>query len=216
MFVGVGALGYVVGVVRGFGPGRLWPWRGRSDPWSVFVAEFLLIQTDAAKASLVYEDFLRRFPTPCSVLDASQGELEELLRPLGLYRQRAVRLRRAAEYIRDRFNCRMPCSYGELKEIPGIGDYIAAAVAIIACGESVPILDTNIARVLSRAILGKDPPRRYMYDEELWKLSRQVRWDKHLLYSIIDFASEVCTARKPKCKQCPIKNMCKYHAGKGK
>ena len=97
MFVvmGVDALGEVVRAVRVFGPRRWWPWRGRADPWEVFVAEFLLIQTDAAKASSVYEEFLRRFPNPCSVLNARQEELEELLRPLGLYRQRAERLRNA-------------------------------------------------------------------------------------------------------------------------
>ena len=97
MFVvmGVDALGEVVRAVRVFGPRRWWPWRGRADPWEVFVAEFLLIQTDAAKVSSVYEEFLRRFPNPCSVLSVGQGEVEELLRPLGLYRQRAERLRNA-------------------------------------------------------------------------------------------------------------------------
>ena len=210
----MGGLDDVVEVIRGFGPRRWWPWRGRVDPWGVFIAEFLLIQTNAAKVSLIYEDFLRRFPTPCSILNARQGEVEDLLKPLGLYRQRAGRLRRAAEYIRGRFNCSMPCSYEELREIPGVGYYIAAAVAIIACGEPAPILDTNIARVLSRVMLGKDPPRRYMNDGELWRLVGQVKWDKDLLYSIIDFASEVCTARKPKCSQCPIKSTCRYYTGK--
>ncbi|WP_291765638.1 hypothetical protein [Caldivirga sp. UBA161] len=210
----IGGLSEVVGVVGGLGPRRWWPWRSRVDPWAVLIAEFLLIQTDAFKVSLTYEGFLRRFPTPCSILEVGQGEVEAMLKPLGLYRQRAERLRRAAEYIRDNYDCRVPCSYSELRGIPGVGDYIAAAVAIVACGESKPILDTNIARVLSRAVLGRNPSRRYMSDKELWMLVRQVKWNKELLYSIIDFASEVCTARNPKCTQCPIKNICKYHTGK--
>jgi A/G-specific adenine glycosylase len=189
---------------------REFPWRNTSSPWHVLIAEILLLQTDAAKVSMVYPRFIELFPEPCSLLKADRQVLEDLLKPLGLYRQRADRLIKLAAYIRDKYSCTIPCSYEELKAIPGIGDYTAAAVCILACGCSAPILDTNIARVLSRAVLGKDPPRRYMYDAVLWRLSSMVKWRREALLAVVDFAAQICTARDPKCGKCPISNHCTY------
>jgi len=80
----------------------------------------------------------------------------------------------------------------------------------LVCGCSVPLLDTNIARVLSRAVLGKDTPKRYMYDKTLWGLSTMVRWRREPLLAVVDFAAQVCTARKPRCEECPIRGHCAY------
>jgi A/G-specific adenine glycosylase len=194
---------------------REFPWRNTSNPWHVLAAEVLLLQTNAAKASVAYPRFIELFPEPCSLLKADRQVLEDLLKPLGLYRQRADRLIKLAAYIRDKYSCTIPCSYEELKAIPGIGDYIAAAVCILACGCSAPILDTNIARVLSRAVLGRDPPRRYMYDAALWGLSSMVRWRREQFLAVVDFAAQVCTARKPRCGGCPIRGYCGLRGGRG-
>ena len=212
--VGVNTLvGEVVGSWHLFR--REFPWRNTSSPWHVLAAEILLLQTDAAKASVAYPRFIELFPEPCSLLKADRQVLEDLLKPLGLYRQRADRLIKLAAYIRDKYSCTIPCSYEELKAIPGIGDYTAAAVCILACGCSAPILDTNIARVLSRAVLGKNPPKRYMYDAVLWRLSSMVRWRREQLLATVDFAAQVCTARKPRCGECPIRGRCSLRGGKG-
>ena len=189
---------------------REFPWRNTDNPWHVLIAEILLLQTDATKASVVYPRFIELFPEPCSLLKADRQVLEDLLKPLGLYRQRADRFIKLAEYVRDRHGCSIPCSYEELKAMPGVGDYIAAAVCILACGCSAPILDTNIARVLSRAILGKDTPKKYMYDKTLWGLSSMVKWRREPLLAVVDFAAQVCTARKPRCEECPIRGHCTY------
>jgi len=189
---------------------REFPWRNTENPWHVLIAEILLLQTDAAKASVVYPRFIELFPEPCSLLRVSRQAVEELLKPLGLYRQRADRLIKLAEYVRDRHGCSIPCSYEELKAMPGVGDYIAAAVCILACKCSAPILDTNIARVLSRAVLGKEPPKKYMYDKTLWGLSSMVKWRREALLAVVDFAAQVCTARKPRCGECPIRRHCAY------
>jgi A/G-specific adenine glycosylase len=187
---------------------RDFPWRGAGDPWHVLVAEILLLQTNATKASTVYPRFIELFPNPCSLLRVNRQVLEDLLKPLGLYRQRADRFIKLAEYVRGRHGCSIPCSYEELKAMPGVGDYIAAAVCILACECSVPVLDTNIARVLSRAVLGKEPPKRYMYDVALWRLSSMVRWRREPLLAVLDFAAQVCTARKPRCGGCPLRRRC--------
>jgi A/G-specific adenine glycosylase len=189
---------------------REFPWRNTDNPWHVLIAEILLLQTDAAKASVVYPRFIELFPEPCSLLKADKQVLEGLLKPLGLYRQRAGRLIKLAEYVRDRHGCSIPCNYEELKAMPGVGDYIAAAVCILACKCSAPILDTNIARVLSRAVLGKDTPKRYMYDKTLWSLSSMVKWRRESLLAVVDFAAQVCTSRRPRCGECPIRGHCAY------
>jgi len=189
---------------------REFPWRNTDNPWHVLIAEILLLQTDAAKVSVVYPRFIELFPEPCSLLKADRQVLEGLLKPLGLYRQRADRLIKLAAYVRDKYSCIIPCSYEKLKAIPGIGDYIAAAVCVLACKCSAPVLDTNIARVLSRAVLGKEPPKKYMHDKTLWDLSSMVRWRRESLLAVVDFAAQVCTSRKPRCGECPIRGHCAY------
>jgi len=193
-----------------YGPRRQFPWREECDPWRVLLAEVLLIQTDAARVAKVYPVLIAEFPTPCRLLEVSRERLEELLRPLGLYRQRAKRLLELAEQLKQKYGCNVPCEYEELRKLPGVGDYVAAATVVAACGSNAPILDVNISRVLSRVVLGEDPPKRYTYDERLRTLASSVEWSREKLYAIVDFAAEVCTVKKPKCNICPLKSFCKY------
>jgi len=200
-------------IAAAYGPRRQFPWREERDPWRVLLAEILLIQTDAARVAKVYPALVAEFPTPCQILEVGRERLEELLRPLGLYRQRARRLLELAEQLKQKYGCKVPCDYEELRKLPGVGDYVAAATAVAACGLSAPILDVNIARVLSRVVLGEDPPKRYMYDGRLRALVSGVEWNREKLYAIVDFAAEVCTIKKPKCDICPLKSFCKYVQG---
>jgi len=189
---------------------RDFPWRYSGDPWRILLAEMLLIQTKAEMVVEVYNRLVALFPTPCTLTSADAEQLEELLKPLGLYRQRAQRLLRMAEYLREVHNCKVPCDYEVLSRIPGIGDYVAAAVYIVACGGSVPLLDANIARILSRTVLGVDPPRRYMTDGTLGRLAGLLKWDRKLVYAFIDFAAAFCTSRRPRCSVCPLRSYCRY------
>jgi len=197
-------------VAAAYGPRRQFPWRGERDPWRVLLAEVLLIQTDAARVAKVYPALAAEFPTPCRLLEVGRERLEELLRPLGLYRQRAKRLLELAEQLRQRYGCKVPCDYEELRKLPGVGDYVAATTVVVACGQSAPALDVNIARVLSRAVLGEDPPERHATDVRLRVLATSVEWSRERLYALLDFAAEVCKARRPRCSSCPIAGACKY------
>jgi len=197
-------------IAAAYGPRRQFPWRGERDPWRVLLAEVLLIQTDAARVAKVYPALVAEFPTPCQLLEVGRERLEELLRPLGLYRQRARRLLELAEQLKQKYGCKVPCDYDELRKLPGVGDYVAAATAVIACGSNAPVLDVNVARVLSRVMLGEDPPKRYMYDGRLRTLASNVEWNREKLYAVVDFTAEVCTVKKPKCNICTLKPFCKY------
>jgi A/G-specific adenine glycosylase len=189
---------------------RDFPWRRSGDPWRTLLAEILLIQTKAEMVVKVYDRLIALFPTPCALTGVDTEQLEELLKPLGLYRQRAQRLLRMAEYLRRVYDCKVPCDYEMLRRIPGVGDYVAAAVYIVACGGSAPLLDANIARILSRTVLGVDPPRRYMTDGTLGRLAGLLKWDRKLAYAFIDFAAAFCTSRRPRCNACPLRSHCKY------
>jgi len=205
-------------IAAAYGPRRQFPWRGERDPWRVLLAEVLLIQTDAARVAKVYPALVAEFPTPCRILEVGRERLEELLRPLGLYRQRARRLLELAERLKQKYGCKVPCDYEELRKLPGVGDYVAAATAVAACGQSAPTLDVNTARVLSRVVLGEDPPARYARGGRLRALASSVEWSRERLYAVLDFAAEVCSKR-PKCAACPIRRLCAYRqreAGKEK
>ena len=186
------------------------PWREVREPWPALVAEILLIQTDAAKVSAAYSKIMEAIPSPADAVRLGEGALAKLLRPLGLYRQRARALLRAATHIVNELGGVPPSDYEELKKIPGVGEYAAAAVAIAISGKGAPVLDVNIARVLSRAVYGKDPPERYMYDRSLRRLSERVSWSRELFFAVLDFAAEVCRAKDPKCRRCPIAGLCLY------
>ena len=200
--------------LRSLRPTRSLPWRYVGDPWPALLAEVLLVRTNAAKVEAAYAELSRRFATPCDLLSAGEAELESILRPLGLQRRRARLLKELAEAARDRFGCRVPCSYGALRSLPGVGDYIASAVAISVCGERPPAppLDVNVARVLSRAALGRDPPEGYARDQELAEAAASVPWTRDLLYAVIDLSAEYCRPRRPRCGLCPLRGACRYAA----
>jgi A/G-specific adenine glycosylase len=194
---------------------RKYPWRETSDPWHVLVAEVLLIQTNAAKVVKVYEEFVKKYSTPAHLAEAEVSEVEELLRPLGLHKQRAKLLKRAAEVLCREYGCRVPETYEELRRLPGVGDYVASAVLLFAYGKTRPLVDVNVARVLCRLALGEDPPRRYSEDEVVARLAASIEWSREVALALIDFAATICTAKSPSCGICPARGGCSYARRRG-
>jgi len=193
---------------------RDFPWRRTTDPWKVLIAEVLLVQTDAPKVVKLYEEFLNKYPKPDSLAKAPTSEVAEVLKPLGLYRQRASRLKKLAEELCRKYCGQIPSSIEALKRLPGVSDYIASAVLLFAFGKKVTLLDVNIARILYRIVLGTDPPKRYMYDSIAWRLASLVEWSAEVAYALIDFAAAVCTSKNPKCAVCTIAPLCEYSRGR--
>ncbi|MCC6004102.1 MAG: hypothetical protein LM590_07155 [Thermofilum sp.] len=194
---------------------RKYPWRETSDPWHVLVAEVLLIQTNAAKVVKVYEEFVKKYSTPAHLAEAEVSEVEELLRPLGLHKQRAKLLKRAAEVLCREYGCRVPETYEELRRLPGVGDYVASTVLLFAYGKTRPLVDVNVARVLCRLALGEDPPRRYSEDEVVARLAASIEWSREVALALIDFAATICTAKSPSCGICPARGGCSYARRRG-
>lgn len=193
------------------------PWRRTGDPWAVLVAAFLLRKTTTKQVVAVYERFLEQYPTPDALLRADPSEIKELLRPLGIEHKRTEHLKMLAERISSQFNGRVPCEKRLLKTLPGVGDYIASEVLLIACGKPEPLLDRNMIRVLERVLNIKSTKKRPHTDKKLWAVAKTIvpkdpSDAKKFNFGILDFARSICTARSPKCRDCPLNNMCRFYA----
>lgn len=126
--------------------GRDLPWRHTNDPYKIWVSEIMLQQTQVERVKEYYARFLQRFPTVRDLAAASWEDVLEQWRGLGYYR-RARNLHAAANMVVDHFGGVFPPEYDELKKLPGVGSYTAAAIACFAFGDNVPAIDTNVEKV---------------------------------------------------------------------
>ncbi len=206
----------IVSWYKKFGDTHL-PWRNTADPWAILVAAFLLRKTTTVQVVKIYREFLRKFPIPKALLLASEEEIKELIHPLGIEHQRAKHLKELAEYIEKKFYGKIPCVKDELKELPGVGDYIASEVLLGSCNKPEPLLDRNMIRVIERVFGVKSSKKRPHTDPKMWAFARMlVPKDPNeamaFNYGILDFARKICTARNPRCSECPIRYICNYYA----
>jgi A/G-specific adenine glycosylase len=194
------------------------PWRSTNNPWAVLVAALLLRKTTVAQVLRMFEDFLKKYPTPRSLLSASEGEVRELIRPLGIEHQRARHLKKLAEQIEEKFGGRIPLTKEELKKLPGVGDYTASEVLLASCGKPEPLLDRNMIRVLERVFGVKSAKKRPHTDPMMWSFARTLVPEdpaeaRAFNYGVLDFARKICTAGRPHCGECPIKDLCEHSRG---
>jgi A/G-specific adenine glycosylase len=183
--------------------GRDLPWRRTRDPYRVLVSEVMLQQTQVSRVLPAYRHFLARFPSLRALSRAPLGAVLREWSGLG-YNRRARDLHRIARLRADG----LPHDALGLDALPGVGAYTAAAVACFAFGERVAFADTNIRRILGRAVLG-----RAATDREAVELDRRIgsrrasaRWH----HALMDIGATICVARRPRCEVCPIRSVCKY------
>lgn len=190
------------------------PWR-RPDasPWSVMVSEFMLQQTPVARVLPIHEQWLSRWPTPTSLADQASGEAVRAWGRLG-YPRRALRLHAAATVIRDSHDGSVPETYEELLELPGVGDYTAAAIASFAFGRRQVVLDTNVRRVLARTLTGSEFPAASVNRAER-DLAAAVLPEPEVAatwsVAVMELGALVCTANTPACGACPVVDLCAWH-----
>lgn len=195
--------------------GRDYPWRqNEAGTYEKIVVEVLLQRTTAAAVSRFYPAFVERFPGWQELANASPGDLEEFLRPLGLWRRRAASLLGIARYAAANGG-KFPSDPVEHVQIPAIGQYVSNAVLMFQHGKAAPLLDVNMARVLERVVR----PRRLAdirYDP--W-LQAAAKWfvrgplPSETNWAALDFAALVCKARRPLCETCPANHYCAFFRG---
>ena len=192
--------------------GRSFPWREPGMvPYEVVVAEILLQRTTAAGVARAYIGFLQRYPSWIALAQAPPEGLENALRPLGLWRQKALAFQRLAQSIEMNGGV-VPCTRKELERLPGIGPYTASAVLALVYGRAEPLLDVNMTRLLGR-FLGppesiEAKPRRALHAHAL-RLVRSKR-GLEVNWAALDFGALVCRARHPLCPACPLRARCQY------
>ena len=181
------------------------PWRESGDPYRIWVSEVMLQQTRAETVIPYYERWMERFPTAVELADASLEEVLLEWRGLGYY-ARARNLHRAANIVGRRFGGLLPRTEEGLRELPGIGEYTAAAIASIAFGLAVPAIDGNARRVFSRLFDLPAPTRGELRGlaSELVDPGRPGDFNQ----AVMEFGALRCTPRSPVCGGCPLERLC--------
>jgi A/G-specific adenine glycosylase len=195
---------------------RTLPWRAPdAGPWAVLVSEFMLQQTPVARVLPVYTEWLSRWPTPHALAAEPAGTAVRAWGRLG-YPRRAIRLHAAATAIVERHGGRLPTGIAELRALPGVGDYTAAAVAAFAFRQRHAVLDTNVRRVLARTVAGRATlaPSVTVAERRLAEsvLPEDPERAARFAVGLMELGALVCRARNPDCELCPIAGHCRWLA----
>jgi len=186
------------------------PWRRTTDPYAIFVSEFMLQQTQVGTVIPYYQEWLRRFPNVAALAAASESDVLHAWQGLGYY-SRARNLRASAIAIVQKHGGRFPKSPDSICDLPGVGRYTANAVATFAFGQTVPIVEANIARVLSRLFDLQTPIDTSAGRERLWSSASGLlpRQNAGIHNSaLMELGALVCGSR-PKCSRCPVSRFCR-------
>lgn len=185
------------------------PWRNDGDPFRVMLAEMMLVRTRADLVAPVYRELVHRWPEVAALAAASDEDVEAVLLPLGLP-QRIPFFRKAAQHLLDTYGGAVPADRKQLERIPGVGRYTAEAVLAFAYGQAIVPVDVNVLRWAAR-VTGRPMSHATKGSAEL----RSVLADLAPLggrkaYKLLDFTRLVCRARKPRCGECPVRDLCEY------
>ena len=172
--------------------GRELPWRAARDPYAILVSEVMLQQTQVSRVVPRYLAWLERWPDAAALAAATPSEVIEAWSGLG-YNRRAINLHRCAQALTERGG--FPRDHAELRALPGVGPYTAAAIACFAFGDQVAAPDVNARRVLGRALGDPDLPP---------PPGRAYEWNQ----ALFDLGSGICIARRPRCELCPLAAGC--------
>ena len=178
------------------------PWRRTRDPWAVLVSELMLQQTQVARVLGRYDAFMDQFPTPAACARAPVGDVVRAWEGLG-YNRRAVNLQGAACAVVATGG--FPTTLDGLRALPGVGPYTARAVMAFAFEVDAAVVDTNIARVLARVAGRSLRPAEAQAAADSWLPAGEAWvWNQ----AVMDLGAVVCTARAPRCDECPIAGGC--------
>lgn len=194
------------------------PWREPScSPWGVLLSEVMSQQTPLARVEPIWREWMGRWPTPAHLAAESPGEVVRAWGRLG-YPRRALRLHEAATVITERHAGEVPRHEADLRALPGIGAYTAAAVAAFAFGDRSVVVDTNVRRVEARVVTGVAQAAPTMTRAEVALAADLLPVDDEAAaatwnVAVMELGALVCTARSPRCDDCPVVGRCAWVLG---
>jgi A/G-specific adenine glycosylase len=185
------------------------PWRATRDPWAVLISEVMLQQTQVERVLGYFEIFLDRFPTAVDCARARPGDVVRLWSGLG-YNRRALNLHRAAVVIAEEHGGVVPGDERALRALPGVGPSTARAVLSFAFGADVATVDTNVVRVISRAVTGTGLtlPQAQSLGDRLLPAGHSWEFNQ----AMFDLGATVCTSARPACDLCPLRHRCRWRS----
>lgn len=189
------------------------PWIGEQDPYKIWISEIMLQQTKAETVIPFYNRFISQYPNVSILAESNENELIKYWEGLGYY-SRIRNIHKAAQYLLTEYGGMLPRDIKQLKALPGIGSYTAAAIASFAFNQDYVAIDGNVIRVLSRVYgLAYNPQSsngRFEFQEMADSLLPKYK-SKQFNQALMDFGSSICTPTKPKCTTCPFAKRCIAH-----
>ena len=188
------------------------PWR-KTDSWGILVSEFMLQQTPVNRVLPVYNQWMERWPTAAHLAKATPAEVITAWGRLG-YPRRALRLHECAKVISKELKGKIPTTEVELRKLPGVGEYTAAAMVAFAFSGRSLVLDINIRRLFTRLFDGAESPTTSATKEEKVRYQELIpKKDPHIwAAATMELGALVCTSQSPKCAICPVADKCLWRS----
>jgi A/G-specific adenine glycosylase len=188
------------------------PWR-KTDAWGVLVSEFMLQQTPVNRVLPIYEEWMKRWPTAASLSKATPAQVITAWGRLG-YPRRALRLHECAKEITHNLSGKIPENEAELRALPGIGEYTAAAITAFAFEKRSLVLDINIRRLYARLFDGVETPTQAATKVEKSRYEELIpKREPHAWAAAsMELGAVICTSQAPKCGICPVAHVCAWRS----
>lgn len=190
------------------------PWRNSQSRYKILLSEVLLKKTTRKQVASEWKNILMSYKNFEDLRKSNLRSLKKVLKPLGLEHTRSKNLKEISKKILNDFGGKVPSTKDDLLSLPGVGPYTANAVLCFAFQHDVSMVDTNIMRVVKRIFSIVTNKTRERTDKKIWRFVEDLPpkgRGKAFNYAILDFASEVCTAKNPKCPTCPMRKICGYY-----
>lgn len=192
------------------------PWRNTDNPYYIWLSEIILQQTRVQQGLPYYEKFVENFSTVGALAAADEGEILRLWQGLGYY-SRGRNLHKTAKLVAETYGGKFPDNFKDLQKLKGVGKYTAAAIASFAFNESVPAIDGNALRVISRFFEIFEPIDSPMVQKKIFEISSELMKNSDAgLYNqaVMELGAMVCTPKKTLCDSCPVNVECKSFKNK--
>lgn len=186
------------------------PWRLTYNPYHVWLSEVMLQQTQMERGVGYFLKWIERFPRVTDIAEADEEEILKMWEGLGYY-ARARNLHKAAKEIAHVYNGEIPCDHKALLALPGIGPYTAAAIASIACGIDIAVVDANVTRIYARIFDIEGSPKEKAIQKSVEEIAVRLLPQGKARYwnqSLMDLGGIVCLPRSPQCDICPVQKIC--------
>jgi len=192
---------------------RTLPWRNTRDPYAIWVSEVMLQQTQVNTVIPYYKRFLKKFPNIEILSKSNQDDVLKCWEGLGYY-ARAINFQKASQMVMTQFSGQIPQDPQAFKQLPGVGDYINAAVQSIAFGHSMAVVDGNVRRVLSRLFEMQETVNENKYAKIFAQKAQSLLCENSpgdYNQAIMELGALICTPRNPQCNQCPLSKECEAY-----